>query len=78
MTNILRDVGNDASRGRIYLPQADLVRHGVLEGDIMLRRNSDAFRRMMAEMAQRAREFYRRARALLPAEDRSAMVAADA
>jgi len=77
LTNILRDVGNDASRGRIYLPQADLVRHGVLEEDILQRRNSDAFRRLAAEMAQRAREFYRRARELLPAEDRAAMVAAE-
>jgi phytoene synthase len=77
LTNILRDVGNDAARGRIYLPAADLARHGVSAADIFQRRNSEAFRRLAAEVAEQARGFYRRARTLLPAADRQAMVAAE-
>lgn len=76
LTNILRMWGT-MPPGSDLLPQADLVRHGVLEEDILQRRNSDAFRRLAAEMAQRAREFYRRARELLPAGYRAAMVAAE-
>lgn len=77
LTNILRDVGNDATRGRIYLPLADLARHGVSPEDILQRRSSDAFRRLAAEMSQRARFFFRKARELLPADHRRAMVAAE-
>ncbi len=77
LTNILRDVGNDAARGRIYLPLADLARYGVAPEDILQRRSSDGFRRLAAEMAQRARGFFQRARSLLPADHRSAMVAAE-
>ena len=77
LTNILRDVGNDAARGRIYLPAADLDRHGVAAADIFQRRSSDAFRRLAAEFAGRARAFYRRAHLLLPAGDRRAMVTAE-
>ena len=76
-TNILRDVGNDASRGRIYLPLADLARHGVAPEDILQRRNSAGFRRLAAEIAQRARGFYLQARSLLPADHRSPMLTAE-
>ena len=77
LTNILRDVGNDAARGRIYLPTSDLARFGVTESDIFQRRNSDAFRRLAADFAGRARAFYRRAQQLLPVRDRQAMIAAE-
>lgn len=77
LTNILRDVGNDASRGRIYLPLADLERHGVSPEDILQRRSSDGFRRLAREMAHRARGFYRRARSLLPADHRAPMLMAE-
>lgn len=77
LTNILRDVGNDAARGRIYLPLSDLARHGVTEEDILGRRSSEGFRRLAAEMAARARGFYRKARSLLPPDHRSSMVAAE-
>jgi len=73
----LRDVGNDASRGRIYLPLADLARHGVAPEDILQRRNSAGFRRLAAEIAQRARGFYLQARSLLPADHRSPMLTAE-
>jgi phytoene synthase len=77
LTNILRDIGNDAARGRIYVPQSELVRFGVTEEEILHRRSSDRFERLAESLAGRARDFYCRARALLPARDRQAMVAAE-
>ncbi len=76
-TNILRDVGNDAARGRIYLPADALARFGVTEADIFQRRNSDAFRRLAADFAGGARSFYAQARRLLPVGDRQSMIAAE-
>jgi len=72
LTNIVRDVGEDARRGRIYLPQEDLGRHGVAAATILQRRNDDAFRALMADEVGRARAWYDRALAALPAEDRAA------
>lgn len=77
LTNILRDVGNDARRGRIYLPLEELRRHGVSEADILAHRPSDGFRQVAAEVARRARGFYGEARQRLPEGDRGAMVAAE-
>lgn len=77
LTNILRDVGNDARRGRIYLPREALRRHGVVEADILAQRPSDGFRALAAEVAIQAREHYREAREQLPKGDRRAMVAAE-
>lgn len=77
LTNILRDVRTDAERGRIYLPQAELARHGVREEEILRHEYSDRFRALAGSMAARARDFYRQARAALPAEDRRAMIAAE-
>ena len=48
LTNIIRDVGEDARRGRIYLPIEDLQRFGVPAKDILEARYSDAFRALMA------------------------------
>ncbi|WCJ58844.1 presqualene diphosphate synthase HpnD [Fontisphaera persica] len=76
-TNILRDVWVDAGRGRIYLPQEELRRHGARETDIMAGRYTPAYAAAAAAMAARARQFYQQARQLLPAEDRRAMVAAE-
>lgn len=76
-TNILRDVWVDAGRGRIYLPQEELQRHGVREEDILAGRYTPAYAAAAAAMAGRARQFYQEARRLLPAEDRRAMVAAE-
>ncbi len=76
-TNILRDVGNDALRGRIYLPHEELERCGVRPEDVLARRPVAGFDRVCAAVHARAAAFYREARGLLPAEDRKAMVAAE-
>jgi phytoene synthase len=72
LTNIIRDVGEDARRGRIYLPQEDLERHGVSAEDILARRVTAGFAALMAQQVARARDFYARAIAVLPAADRRA------
>jgi len=77
LTNILRDVGNDAARGRIYLPLAELKRHEVTEAEILRGEFSPRFRSLAQATAHRARHHYARARATLPPEDRKAMVAAE-
>ena len=76
-TNILRDVGNDAQRGRIYLPQTELARFGVKPEEILRGEYSDRFRALAEDFAKRAREFYRTAQQTLSREDRSSMVAAE-
>jgi phytoene synthase len=77
MTNIIRDVGKDLNNERIYLPQEDLSRLGYSEADLRARRHNDAFVRLMEFQASRAEEFFSRAAALLPREDRRSMVAAE-
>ena len=72
LTNIIRDVGEDARRGRIYLPQDELARFGVPEADILARRHSDRFAELMRFQAQRAQDAYDRALGELPAVDRKA------
>ena len=77
LTNIIRDVGVDAERGRIYLPQDDLARFGCSEADVLGRRPTPALRSLLAFEADRAHDYYRRAAALVPALDRRALVAAE-
>ena len=72
LTNIIRDVGEDARKGRIYLPQQDLQRHGVTAADLLAGRRSPGFSALMQEMGARARQAYREAYALLPDADRRA------
>ena len=72
LTNIVRDVGEDARRGRIYLPQEDLARFGVQVSDVIKARATPAFAELMAFEVNRAREWYGRALAKLPARDRRA------
>ena len=76
-TNIIRDVGKDLNNGRIYLPQEDLARFDYPEPDLRARKYNDAFVRLMQFEAARAEEFFSRAAALLPREDRRSMVAAE-
>jgi phytoene synthase len=76
-TNILRDVRTDAERGRIYLPQKELKKFNVSEGDILNFKYSDRFQALAAAVAERAKNFYRLARQSLPAEDRRTMAAAE-
>ncbi|NTV11936.1 MAG: presqualene diphosphate synthase HpnD, partial [Zoogloea sp.] len=70
LTNIIRDVGEDARRGRIYLPVEDLQRFNVPAKDILEGRHSDNFRALMAFQAERAEQFYDQAFAHLPKVDR--------
>ena len=70
LTNIIRDVGEDARRGRIYLPLDDLARYGVTESDIIAGRESDAFRSLVTFQIARARSFYTQAMDKLPRADR--------
>ena len=72
LTNIIRDVGEDARRGRIYLPIEDLQRFNVPAKDLLEARYSEQFRALMAFQAERAEKFYDQAFAQLPAIDRKA------
>ncbi len=66
LTNIIRDVGDDARRGRIYLPIDDLRRFEVGAHDILASRSSEAFVDLMRFQAARARDFYHQAFEALP------------
>jgi len=72
LTNIIRDVGDDARRGRIYLPMSELKQFDVKANEILQRGYSDRFRSLMAFQAERAHRIYDEAFALLPAADREA------
>ena len=72
LTNIVRDVGEDARRGRIYLPIEDLQRFGVAAHQILKADGSGRFAELMKFQAQRARGFYREAFEALPASERRA------
>ncbi len=72
LINIIRDVGDDARRGRIYLPLDELQRFGVKAADLLNARYVDGFEPLMQFQTQRARTLYREALDLLPAEDRKA------
>lgn len=63
LTNILRDVGEDRSRGRIYLPQEDLRRFGYSEAELMAGTVNDNWRALMAFQLQRARQWFGRSEA---------------
>ena len=69
LTNILRDVGEDAMRGRIYLPMSDLQRFEVKASEILERQYSERFTALMRFQAERAHALYDEALALLPRED---------
>lgn len=66
LTNILRDVGEDAAAGRVYLPTDDLQRFGVTGEDLIAQCCDDRFRALMAFEAERAKSFYASAEQLLP------------
>ncbi|MGH8849841.1 MAG: presqualene diphosphate synthase HpnD [Casimicrobiaceae bacterium] len=72
LTNIIRDVGEDARRGRIYLPQDELDRFGVTAADIFAARDTTGFRQLLRFQVERARAIYDRALSALPAVDRRA------
>mgnify|MGYP001278644495 FL=1 len=70
LTNIIRDVGEDARRGRIYLPEDELIQFGVSNEDILHSRESDNFRKLMEFQIERAEHYYAEAFKLLPERDR--------
>lgn len=78
LTNIIRDVSEDAARGRIYLPLEDLARFAVSEDEILRGVDNLALRHLLEFEVERARSFYAQAERALPAEDRAAMVCAEA
>jgi 15-cis-phytoene synthase len=70
LTNIIRDVGEDALRGRIYLPVSELQQFDVKAHEILNRKYSERFTALMRFQAARAQALYGEALALLPAADR--------
>jgi len=72
LTNIIRDVGEDARKNRIYLPLDELQEYGVTAADILNANHTESFVRLMRFQAERARRCYDEALAFLPAEDRRA------
>ena len=84
LTNILRDVPEDLARGRVYIPLEDFARYECREEDLEVEAGragrgvqSAAVKRLLAFQAQRAREYYARAKAALPREDARRLVAAE-
>ncbi len=72
LTNIIRDVGEDSRKGRIYLPLSELRQFEVGEADILHARQSENFIRLMAFQIRRARSYYATALQQLPDVDRKA------
>lgn len=70
LTNIIRDVGEDARRNRIYIPLDDLEKFGVSEDDILRSRESVAVRNLLEFQIERAESYYDRAFQELPNEDK--------
>ena len=84
LTNILRDVPGDLSRGRIYIPQEDLRLHGCTEADLQAETRrvgggiaSAKVKALLTQQAQRARDYYARAARALPRPDARRLVAAE-
>lgn len=72
LTNIIRDVGEDAGRDRVYLPEEDLQRFGVTVQQLQNREYTDNFKELMLFQYQRAQAVYDAALDLLPASERRA------
>jgi len=70
LTNIIRDVGEDAMRGRIYLPVSDLQQFDVKAHEVLNRQYSDRFTALMQFQSRRAHALYDQALQLLPDQDR--------
>jgi phytoene synthase len=66
LTNIIRDVKEDAGMGRVYLPQEDLARFGISASELALTTDATRFRPLLAMEAERAREFYGAGEELIP------------
>ena len=80
LTNIMRDVGADAERDRIYVPQEDLARFGCSEEQILTKTSSPEFIRLMEFQATRAHDYYRKAQTVyngLSSADRQSLLSAE-
>ena len=84
LTNILRDIPEDLSRGRVYIPQDDLRAHGCSEEDLVREATnagsgvrSPNVKALLRQQAKRARTYYGKAAAELPAVDRRRLAAAE-
>jgi phytoene synthase len=75
LTNIIRDVGQDLGRGRIYIPLEDLRRFNVSEDELRAGHVRDNVRGLLAYQCERARQFYRKAAETLPKGDEKRLVA---
>lgn len=78
LTNIIRDVGKDASFGRIYIPQNDLIKFNYTEVELMSKKYNPNFRSLMNFEADRAKEYFNKADQSLYFEDKPAMFPARA
>ncbi|WP_019627004.1 presqualene diphosphate synthase HpnD [Thioalkalivibrio sp. ALJT] len=70
LTNILRDVHEDAMRGRVYIPLDELNKHGVKPEEFQINVTDDRHQALFAEQAERALRYYQRAEEHLPDADR--------
>lgn len=77
MTNILRDVGADLEKGRIYLPLEDMREAGVGLEELAARKHTPAFEALMTVQCERASAYFRKARAALDARDARGMLPAE-
>lgn len=77
LTNILRDVGADAAKGRIYMPQEDLRRFGITEREVLASNYDPRFVALMEFQADRARSFFHSAREKLRKDERFTLFAAE-
>ncbi len=77
ITNILRDVKDDALRGRIYLPQDDLLRFGYTEAELMAQTYNERFVELMRFEAERAGDYFHRAADLLKPGRRKQLIASE-
>lgn len=69
LVNIIRDVGEDAQRGRVYLPEDELQQFNISTSTILSKQYSENFRRLMQHQANRARFYYQKAKDALPKID---------
>lgn len=70
LVNIIRDVGEDASRGRIYLPEDELAQFSLTSQDILEKKYTQNFQDLMAHQTKRARSYYEKALRVLPESDK--------
>ena len=69
IVNIMRDVAEDAERGRVYFPADELAQHGLTDADILARRYDDRFAALMRQQGKRAHHYFRSGKRLLPLLD---------